>query len=138
MIGNNLIQLGILDGSGCAGIFMVGVGLVILVLLLSIGFEEDDFFGEMGSWGYNRSRASDFKLVPIVDYKKSDDGGLKKDIKYAKYKDYLTNWEYKWEYIDEIKDFGWVSAIPPQVSMILSPGMQEKIDEILKNKEDSI
>lgn len=107
-------------------IILILITLLIAIIISSIGFEEEDFYNMTPRYNSFTDR-----IVPIVEYK--DTGSI--SIKYSEHRKYLSKTDYKWKFIENLREFGWVKQSEPKLTLFMSQGMKEKIDKIFKNSK---
>ena len=111
----------------------VNAGSLTLILVVSFAVYnliQYYYHGYMGGYYEDDENWND---IPVVDWKK-ENGKWAQYLTKGAYRDYSANPEYSWHWHKLADRTAWVRKTPPpEVTVFMSDGMQEKVNEILSN-----
>lgn len=102
--------------------------IAVLGAAVMLGFLFNEFHGYMGGneWGGNAWN----KDVPIVKYVRTATG-FKTIVTKAPRKDYSSNFDYTWKWVESEREMGWCMKEPPaEVCTFMSAGMADAVNKM--------
>lgn len=106
---------------------------VMNILLVLLNFGLAGTLISLYYYGMGGGAHSDWDHVPIRKWVKKN-GAWEQVLTYGKYADYQLDVRYDYRWMSEVKEMGFIEDDPPpECYIICSPGMQEAVDEIIKN-----